>query len=332
VATSPPRVAKLKKKRGGWEYPLSREEKKERVMYLYQAELAEAEHNSAQNFEALQALEKRSDIVGHVATGNVGKRWPFYLSVLGGCLAVVALLATLGVLLPLRQVKQLDGICAAKIAATESDLDVFMPQNLTVLPNISDRVLGMRREGHMRLELSNCAEAEWWFSLALRTISHDSNESEGVNHLQWLYGEHGFSLVCMQQFARGAKQLAHHISLADIAEIAPHLLNAMGYAYFHMEDFHRAGDFFHAGLQKGENPVLWNNLAAARMMHGDLAAADSAMFSAAESLKRLPVHQEHHTNLLYSNVQVLGAHSTGDVEMRPILELWNGYLDEPVSE
>jgi len=316
------------KQRGGWEYPLSREEQKQRVMYLFQAELADADKSSADNLEALQTLmEKRK------SCPSSPRKTPTRIETTGRCDSGaqitararmegcgLALLAVLGVLL-----------VAMLVSRTSASVSLDTDDSV-VPPNISDRVLGLRQEGHKRLQLSNCVEAEWWFSQALDLMSDKSNMSDSshnhsVNHI---VGERGFAFVCSQRFEDGAKQLEKHLLEVGLDRAAPHLLNALGYAYFFMEDFQKASNFFEVGIKvEEENPVLWNNYAAAKMVAGDLGAAHGALIYAVESLKRIHVHQKHHADLLAYNLHVLKERSEGDGEKLPLpwVDLWNGYTE-----
>jgi len=310
---------------------MSREEKKQRVMCLFQAELADAEQSRAENLEALQMLmEKRHNpqssprkmpTESGVADCSSSSVQGVSRARMEGC--GFGFLAMLVVFI------------AAWLqytpATVQSDATVLVETDISVVPpNISDRVLGMREEGHKRLKLSNCAEAEWWFSRAFDLISDggnisDSNHNQSVNHI---VGERGFAFVCSQRFKDGAEHLEQHLLGIDLHRAAPHLLNALAYAYFYMEDYSKASYFFEVGIKVEEdNPVLWNNYAAAKIATNDLPAANGALIYAVESIKKLRIHQDHHADLVAYNLHVLKERTEGKVEklLSPWVDLWNGY-------
>lgn len=320
---------RIMKQRGGWEYPMSREEKKHRLMCLFQAELADAERSRADN-EALQMLmEKRHNTPNSprkmptgsgVAEGSSLSAQTVSRARMEGCgLGMVALMGVF-IAIWLQHTP----------ASVRSDAVAVVLDTPAVPPNISDRVLGMREEGHKRLKLSNCAEAEWWFSRAYDLISDAGNVSDldhnhSVNHI---VGERGFAFVCSQRYKDGAKHLEQHLLDIDLPRAAPHLLNALGYAYFYMEDFNKASNFFEVGIKVEEdNPVLWNNYAAAKIVANDLPAANGALIYAVESIKKLRIHQDHHADLVAYNLHVLKERQQdkGEKLLSPWVDLWNGY-------
>ena len=115
-------------------------------MYLFQTELADAEKSSADNLEALQTL-----IESRKSCPNSPRKMPTVIGTAGCCDSLVqitararmegcglALLAVLGVL-----------VVAMLISSTNAS--VSQDTDFSVVPpNISDRVLGLRQEGHKR--------------------------------------------------------------------------------------------------------------------------------------------------------------------------------------
>lgn len=325
----------MPKQRGGWEYPLSREEKKQRVMYLFEAELAMAEHTNAENLEALQTLlEKRQ------STGSSPQKPRNAVPVAGADIAVS--LGTSGSR-PSRSRLELGGmgllgglvvlvvawLCRSTACPNnESNAHTFDRWIGDASANLTDRVLGMRQEGHIRLKLSNCAEADWWFASALHLISATSNVSEAYhNHI---VGERGFALVCSGQFEDGARLLEQHLKRLGFKGFA-HLLNALGYAYFQTQDFKKSAEFFELAMKADNfNPVPWNNLAAASMMTHDLERADYALNQAAMALNQLNVGPDDHYNMLIRfNLEVLYERAQQGQESpqrSPWVDIWNGYV------
>lgn len=321
--------------RGGWEFPLSREEKKQRVMYLFQAELAEAEQTNAENNEEIRAetkerrklqalLAKRAVPVADGAPTATNLA-PTKRSSQARLESVgLGLLAGLTVI-AIAWLCQSPAVVPVIPSTTNATMPVDQAQAETSLSpgNITDRVMGMRSEGHVRLQLSNCQEAEWWFASALKVLAEGNITSAYRNHL---LGERGFALVCSQRFADGAKILEEHMEFIGF-QGESHLLNALGYATFHLQEFVRSAAFFELSIRADKlNPVPWNNFAAAQIMAGDLGAANEALYQAAENVKQLNVHQDHHANVVSTNAAVLNAHSRGEVDRLPWVEIWNGYL------
>jgi len=346
--------------RGGWEYPLSREEKKHRIMYLFQAELAEAERTSTEDKEALRGYRKRERAASTggtttttttdaaAALGNDGAACRGTSKLRPELYAGAGLVVLLGILVAIWACHaQAQVPCAVGANATEdacscgviagganaSEIEielVTVNMSETVPPNISDRVLGIRSEGHVRLKLSNCNEAEWWFSTALKLLAHDGNVSDAdAYHKCHIQGERGFALVCSQRFEEGVIQLEQHLLGIGVENGSPHLLNALGYAYFHTQDFVKAGDLFQLAIKLDEhNPVLWSNFAAAKMVSGAFQMADEALTVAHDSIMKINAHQEHHMTLILSNVQVLNElFQNNQSQYTPLVELWNGYLE-----
>lgn len=337
---------------GGWEFPLSRDEKKHRIMCLYQAELAEANRSSTEDRKALKALRKRhsnagidtrTDTVGtegithangtNAAKGAACRSAPRpRLELYGVCL--VALLGVLIAIWSCRSQAMLP--CPCSVSGHDANVSRTLSVNMseTVPPNISDRILGIRSEGHVRLKLSNCMEAEWWFSTALNLLALDGNVSDADAYRNHIQGERGFALVCSQRFQEGAKTLEQHLlGLGDQMHAVPHLLNALGYAYFHIQDFAKAADLFQLSVEADkENPVPWSNLAAAMMVAGHYQQADDALNNAQDSVAKINAHQDHHLELIRSNVQVLYSLANNETlpagySFLPLVELWNGYLE-----
>jgi len=338
--------------KGGWEYPLSREEKKHRLMYVYQEELAEAERANSENVAALKALKRRhSATKEQLQAANEAAPAASSLAMSGslmaaGIFALVAMFA-LGYCSssligrryaePSERAVEAASSCGGLFgaASTDNSSSVFLEgssdtANATTPPNVSDRVWGLRSEGHVRLRLSNCVEAAWWFSSSLKMLALDINISEhrrSADHND-IRGELGFALVCSQRFKEGVVELEQHFNGVGPERVSPHLFNAFGYAYFNLQDFTKATDAFYVGMQRdSQNPVLWSNLGAARMMLGDFESADNAFMSAAEAVEKMEEHQDHHATLVAQNVQLLQLWANhGPTEHRPTIDLWNGYL------
>lgn len=195
------------------------------------------------------------------------------------------------------------------------------------LSNVTATVQRMQRMGRERLQHSDCPEAAMWFAYALQLLSSNSSVNLTVIDRARLQADRGFALVCAQKFNEGAKVLEqHHLSdKQDLSTGDPHLVNALGYAHFKMRDFKRAAEVFAAGARADPaNMIFWNNLAAAKMAHGDLKAADDAMFIAAETYQSLSDNlDEYRKGLFVDNLLLLTEKAQGRNHTRlPTVELW----------
>jgi len=204
-------------------------------------------------------------------------------------------------------------------------------------PDASAAVQRMRGHGLAKLGVSDCWEAEWYFSGALKLIEAQGNETHAAN-LERLQGERGFSLVCSQRFEEGAVQLEQQLHAGGgLRKGPPHLVNALGYARFRLEDYDGAVVAFEAGIVADPaNPILWNNLAAANMVRGEIRAADDALFHAVVQAEpeASEVHfhmEEYHRLLFLSNVQNLASRAGGQAAELPGVELWWGGDEAPGS-
>lgn len=317
--TPPARLASPKPARGGWEYPLSREEKKQRVICLYQAELASAEKSKAKSSESQAAYTSVSSSALKVETPAGGRtsNTHFVLYVL---LAIVVFLAAVALRRP-----QSPNEAEATIANLTTP-KLHGETGSDVPPNITDRVLALQLQGHARLKISNCAEAAWWFSSALDLLGGDAAFAARRAEL---LGEWGFALVCGLRFQEGATTLEQHLQRVGFDWGAPHLLNALGYAYFFLEEYQKAGEAFEFAIRRDrDNPLLWNNYAAVQMAFGNFEVADNALNQGMDNLKTIDLHREHQTNLIVTNIQILQDIVNEQQTVMPQVDLWNGYLED----
>lgn len=326
LAPSPKHVSGLL---GGWEYPLSREEKKHRVLCLYQAELEQAEKK---NSECSQRVTKDC-----LALPNLGDSFPRNAVIAG--IVVLVLAVTIPVLLLSTPAASLKDCFSDELSASDVSALGLPP------PNISDRIMGLRKQGHSRLKISNCAEAEWWFSSALKLLSTSSNLSE-VDRGD-LVGERGFALVCAQSFEAGAEQLEQHLREIGLNQTLPHLTNALAYAYYNMQEVLKAIHLFEAVLKiEPLNPLLWNNLASAYLSSADnarahvdfeantssadfyMSSADHALTNAVYIVEQQPLIWSWFQEELFRNLHNFNErleNKTNKTVAKPNVELWNGF-------
>lgn len=348
-----------------WEYPLSREEKKYRVMCLFEQELNEAKQCGAEEVEALldenealyaqlEELEERRSSQEEAAAEATrrptleledGKgRWRnhrFYL------LAVLVLAfsaaATLAAAFWSAESRLEEGhellstspeppnVAAAAAEPPHVEAAAAEP------PNVAAAARRLQAHGMARLAVSDCWKADWYFSSALKLLEEQVALQEGAaaeslsRHILNLLGDRGFSLVCAQRFPDGVATLERHLAGTDVELIASHVLNALGYARFMLQDFSGALLAFNAGLQKDDrNPILWNNLAAAHMVLGHIQEADDAMFKVGEfsdhekQTKGSIEVSEYHEAAFLDNVQELMNRANGQATKVPSVELWWG--------
>jgi tetratricopeptide (TPR) repeat protein len=300
---------------GGWEYPLSREEKKHRVLCLYQAELEQAEKKNSDSpkGEKKDCAEQRDG----QSLAN------------GGCLfrrnvAIAALLVLMAVLM--------HALLSTLLGEPQKDrfsceLNMSDASSLGLPPpNISDRIYGLRSEGHARLKMSKCAEAEWWFSNALTLLLAETNLSKVFRSAG--VGERGFALVCAQSFEAGAEQLEQHLNDTGFNQTLPHLTNALGYAYYNMQEVRKSAGVFEA-ITKIEplNPIVWNNLASASMVEGNMTMAETALGHAIFIVENQPELWLWYHEELIRSLHNFQSRLENRSFVTPNVELWNGYLE-----
>eukprot|EP00913_Durusdinium_trenchii_P024827 g23302.t1 len=87
-------------------------------------------------------------------------------------------------------------------------------------------------------------------------------------------------------------------------ELPVHLLNALGFAHFHLTEVVEAAYYWQQALQLApENPVLWNNLGAAQVLLGR--PAEAALMTAQE------LAQQYYLQLISSNLHTQRSHRGG---------------------
>jgi len=322
---------------GGWEFPLSREEKKHRVMCLFEAELAEAQWVTEQNAElldrneVLEAILQGRDPVGvgdvdevddvddhaaaaepaegrgadpgrggaDAAAASAAPRGDQSPTEADAAVAVAAFpravsqssrtVPFLHVALVLAGAVLALALIALSPPPAERPLpEAAAPAPVSAAPSPLEALRNMRDRGLQRLAHNDCSTAEYWFSGALNLLAqamHSSSPTE-VPVLWWtehgrLVADRGFALVCAKRHAEGVAVLEQH--LRSTTPESGHLFNALGYAHFFLRDYARASLAFQAGTRVDpENPIIWNNLAAALMSGGEFQTADDALVRAME--------------------------------------------------
>ncbi|CAK0859119.1 unnamed protein product, partial [Prorocentrum cordatum] len=183
------------------------------------------------------------------------------------------------------------------------------------------------------------SEAHWYFASALELLMVGSGGlAERDVEVRGLLGHQGFALVCDEKFREGAALLEHHIRSEGLTEGTAHLLNALGFARFRMGDYERAELAFEAGSRaEPQNPIMWNNLAAVKMMRGRLGEADGAMYQALD--RTLPgqrgkeaqwVVGDYHRWMFQSNAVNLASRASGAKAGMPQVDLW--WAERPAAK
>jgi len=381
-----------------WEYPLSREEKKHRVMCLFEQELAEARrsgeelvleelYSQLERIEELQpgTARRLKDAVRGLTGGEPPeddspvvirrRQWPVPLGLALGAVALAIAVGWWmqaagagagsadqdimnGTGLPAMPPVAIDIAGAGEMFPGHSDVEALLgsaegsletPKPAMehdssgghVLPTTSttsellsssrDRVLRFFQLGQSNLRKSDCYQAQYYFGQALKLfqqveVDHPS-QHEGVMFELWV--NYAFSLVCAQRFQEGADMLEGCVTGA--LDCASHLLNARGFALFHLKDYAGAAQAFQLGAEKDQrNPIIWNNLGAAHMVLRNYEAADEALLHVAgENEKGGLKLSPHHWQVISTNVQELQHRAeTGQVSRLPLVELWFGDDDE----
>lgn len=129
----------------------------------------------------------------------------------------------------------------------------------------------LRELGHLQLSVSDCQGAAQLFGRALELANSTvSLDTEGLRQ------ELGFALVCARRFEEAIGVLGQFAP----NELPVHLLNALGFAHFHLSEVVKAADCWQDALQLApQNPVLWNNLGAARALLGDASASEALLMA-----------------------------------------------------
>lgn len=204
--------------------------------------------------------------------------------------------------------------------------------NTTLAANTSLAVHGLWAQGRERLSVSDCWRATEFFTGALDLLSRHAHDGslapvrDAVSRAM-LLNDLGFALICTQQYREGVETLEQHLrGYAGLRQTPPHLTNALGFAHFHLENYKRASEVFEVAIQVDPmNPILWNNLAAARMVRGEIRAADDALYLAVDKSEpgRHILVEEYHRQVILSNVHKLYYQSMGDAQsLLPTVELW----------
>lgn len=207
-------------------------------------------------------------------------------------------------------------------AATTSVVNAVVNAAPATLNTTSlDMVHRLRRLGHESLKRSDCYQAAHYFNLSREQLHKKEANVTEVLGLQFsLSQDHAFALICSRRFQEGIALLEG--CLTSTLKCDSKLLNALGYAFFQLEDFETAARVFQMGLSEDpENPIIWNNLGAARMDLGDLEAADFALDKAAAIAEK--IQENHPRQLTIANVQELTHRvKIGTVKNRAQVDIW----------
>lgn len=209
-------------------------------------------------------------------------------------------------------------------------------------PDVAAAAQRLRERGMQRLAQSDCMQASWFFESAFKMLQEQTGHAT-LTEMARLQGDRGFALVCAQRFVEGAGFLEQHLQSFQSNVSAPtHFLNALGYARFRMQEYDLASDAFEAGTRADPlNPILWNNLAAAKLVRGDIQAADDALYHAWDQAEGKTTDKakgsEHYLvdefqrQLISGNIQRLACQNYGadrrklecpEVAGVPVVDLW----------
>jgi len=334
-----------------WEYPLSREEKKYRVMCLFEQELAEAKQSGEEEEQAMEELYTQLERIEELRPGTAKRLKEAVRSIgltsLEGataaaarrswmrilCLAIFVALLILGLyLLTFRAgtpaLAETPSECAASALAEAASERPPLPEaqegperatstTTTEAAVTLETVARQRRLGLQNLRRSDCFQAAYYFGRALDLLPQVlADEAELRKGELQLLGDQAFALICSKRFAEGAKLLEGCV--AGETDCSSHLLNALGYAQFMQQDYTRAAETFQLGTSADpQNPIIWSNLGAAQMELWHLDAADEALFKAADLSQS--------NELVVHNVKELKQRAgTSQISSRALVDLWFG--------
>jgi hypothetical protein len=207
----------------------------------------------------------------------------------------------------------------------EPSVAAAAPANLAsladaVTANVSELVRQMWGDGLLHLARSSCHEAERLFAGALAIVDSNTDlNGTMVEDRRALVSDRAFALVCATRFQDAATYIEEQFSNIT----ATHVLNAAGYAHFKIKNYARAGDLFQSALKADPlNKIMWSNLAAAKLLAGDIQAADDAMYYATDPSNTHFHSDEWFNRVFFTNVKVLLNHAMGQKAEAPIVELW----------
>jgi len=209
-----------------------------------------------------------------------------------------------------------------------ADVDTIEPvvpeapaSKLEARPTRAEAIGQMWSHGRRLLQSSRCQEAEAVFASALR-LHEEAIDPEivgkGLYQMRHsaLLKDKAFAMICGLRFGSGAEILRQYTANASSVH-----LNALGYARYQLKDYNGAGAAFSMALRADpSNKILWNNFAAAKLVAGDIGAADDAMYHALEpdQVTMDPWFQ----NLFLSNVNIIAQHAMGHRNVAPSIEMW----------
>mmetsp|Transcript_21551 Transcript_21551/g.39544 ORF Transcript_21551/g.39544 Transcript_21551/m.39544 type:complete len:578 (-) Transcript_21551:126-1859(-) len=205
----------------------------------------------------------------------------------------------------------------------------------------------MRHFGHLRLAVSDCRAAAEWFGKAVnaseRLVASKTTSltsvGVGLKVLQpKLRGDLGLALTCARRYEDAIENIE---AAMKGYEAPPHWQNALGLAYFYRGMFPESVKVFKTALAKhGENPILWNNLAAAAMSlsNMDIHTTDDALYNALIKVELLknPAQLQYYRQVIANNVHIYraradGKATVGPLPARPHVETYNCVMREVES-
>eukprot|EP00435_Cladocopium_sp_Y103_P037903 s267_g10.t1 len=153
----------------------------------------------------------------------------------------------------------------------------------------------LRELGHLQLSVSDCQGAAQLFGRALEL----ANSTVSLEESEALRQELGFALVCARRFEEAVGVLGQFAP----AELPVHLLNALGFAHFHRSEVVQAADCWQEALQLApQNPVLWNNLGAARVLLGDASASEALLMALSTAEQLSTAAGRYYLQLVSNNI------------------------------
>lgn len=218
-------------------------------------------------------------------------------------------------------VSTLAAVTTTTTVATTVTTTVASAAAPTVNMQSLDMVHRLRRLGHESLKRSDCYQAAHYFNLSREQLQKTEADVEVLGLQFSLSQDHAFALICSRRFQDGIALLEG--CLTGTLKCDSKLLNALGYAFCQLEDFETAAKVFQMGLSEDpENPIIWNNLGAARMELGDLEAADFALDKAA-AIAEKSQEGSHPRQLTIANVQELTHRvQSGKVKNKAQVDIW----------
>jgi Flp pilus assembly protein TadD len=192
--------------------------------------------------------------------------------------------------------------------------------DMLTLADVVETAQRLWEDGLALLKISHCWEAGGLFSGAITLLE---SQRDATSAAAWsaeerslveearveLIADLGLALVCSGNLGQAVEVIPLYLDTVNPRLQPPHLVNAYGYALFKLGNYIDAEEAFELGtILEKNNAVIWNNLAAVRMLldklHPAAVAMRLAVEAAKESQQATPL-TDHHKQVFVENARLL---------------------------